>query len=114
MTDCLFCKMVSGAIKPDVVYEDDQVLAFRDINPQAPMHVLVVPKQHVSTLNDLEPAHAGMIGQLYLVARRIAGDAGYAERGYRTVINCNAEAGQSVFHIHLHVLAGRPMRWPPG
>ena len=114
MTDCLFCKMVSRAIQPDVVYETDEVLAFRDINPQAPLHVLVIPKLHVSTLNDLEPAHADVMGKLFLAARQVASDAGLAERGYRTVVNCNAEAGQSVFHIHLHVLGGRPMHWPPG
>jgi len=114
MTDCLFCKMVNGEIKPDTVYEDDDVLAFRDINPQAPVHVLVVPKTHIATLNDLDPAHAPLIGKLYLAAQKIANDEGVAERGYRTLINCNAEAGQSVFHIHLHLLAGRAMGWPPG
>lgn len=114
MTDCLFCKMVNGEIKPDTVYEDNDVLAFRDINPQAPVHVLVVPKTHIATLNDLAPAHASIIGKLYLAAQKIANDEGVAERGYRTLINCNAEAGQSVFHIHLHLLAGRAMGWPPG
>ncbi len=114
MTDCLFCKMIAGDIQPDVVYEDDSVLAFRDIAPQAPLHVLVVPRQHLATLNELTPANAGLLGQMYLAAQRIARDAGLAERGYRTVMNCNAEAGQSVFHLHLHVLAGRPMHWPPG
>jgi len=114
MTDCLFCKMVSGAIAPDVVFEDDTVLAFRDINPQAPTHVLVVPKQHIATLNDVCAEDAVLIGKLYLAAKQIAQQAGIAERGYRTVMNCNAEAGQSVFHIHLHLLGGRPMQWPPG
>ncbi|MHB8472546.1 MAG: histidine triad nucleotide-binding protein [Gammaproteobacteria bacterium] len=114
MTDCLFCKMVSGAIAPDVVFEDDTVLAFRDINPQAPTHVLIVPKQHIATLNDLRAEDAALIGKLYLAAQQIAQQAGIAERGYRTVMNCNAEAGQSVFHIHLHLLGGRPMQWPPG
>ncbi len=114
MSDCLFCKMASGAIKPDVVYQDDTVLAFRDINPQAPLHVLIIPKRHISTLNDLQESDAALIGELYLAAKRIAGQEGVAERGYRTVMNCNAEAGQSVFHIHLHVLGGRAMHWPPG
>lgn len=114
MTDCLFCKMVSGAIAPAIVYEDDTVLAFRDINPQAPTHVLVIPRQHIATLNDLRNEDAALIGRLYLVAGQIAQQAGIAERGYRTVMNCNAEAGQSVFHIHLHLLGGRPMHWPPG
>jgi histidine triad (HIT) family protein len=114
MTDCLFCKMVSGDIQPATVYEDEDVLAFRDINPQAPLHVLVVPKEHISTINDLENKHAALVGKLYLAAKQIAGKEGYSERGYRTVMNCNAEAGQSVFHLHLHVLGGREMRWPPG
>ena len=114
MSDCLFCKMASGEIQPDVVYEDDEVLAFRDINPQAPTHVLVIPKVHIATLNDLEPEHAPLMGKLFLAARKVAEQEGVAERGYRTLINCNAEAGQTVFHIHLHVLGGRPMGWPPG
>ena len=114
MTDCLFCKMASGAIQPDIVYQDNTVLAFRDINPQAPLHVLIIPKRHISTLNDLQESDGALIGALYLAAQRIAAQAGVAERGYRTVMNCNAEAGQSVFHVHLHVLGGRPMHWPPG
>ncbi len=114
MSDCLFCKMVAGEIKPDVVYEDDQVLAFRDIGPQAPTHVLVIPKKHISTSNDIQPEDAQLIGALYLAAKQVAAAEGIAEEGYRTVMNCNAGAGQAVFHIHLHLLGGRPMRWPPG
>ncbi len=114
MTDCLFCKMIAGEIQPDVVYEDEHVLAFRDINPQAPVHVLVVPREHISTLNDLTDVHAELVGRMYLAAKRVAEKDGIAERGYRTLINCNAEAGQSVYHIHLHVLGGRHMHWPPG
>ncbi len=114
MSDCLFCKMVSGDIQPDKVYEDDQVLAFRDIGPQAPTHVLVIPKQHISTLNELDEGHAELVGRLYLVAKDIAEREGIAGSGYRTVMNCNADGGQAVFHIHLHLLGGRPMRWPPG
>ena len=114
MTDCLFCKMVAGEIQPDVVYEDEHVLAFRDVNPQAPVHVLVVPREHIATLNDLNEDHAELVGRLYLAAKRVAEKDGIAERGYRTVINCNAEAGQSVYHVHLHVLGGRHMHWPPG
>jgi histidine triad (HIT) family protein len=106
--------MVNGEIKPDVVYEDDTVLAFRDVNPQAPTHVLVIPKQHVSTINDLDEDSAHLTGRMMLAAKQVAHEAGIAERGYRTVMNCNPEAGQSVYHIHLHVLGGRPMRWPPG
>lgn len=114
MSDCIFCKMVNGEIVPDTVFADDSVLAFRDINPQAPLHVLIVPREHIATLNDLDAGHAGLVGRMYLAAQRIAREEGYAERGYRTVINCNEEAGQSVFHVHLHLLAGRPMGWPPG
>ncbi len=113
-SDCIFCKMVSGAIKPDKVYEDSEVLAFKDINPQAPMHVLVIPKKHIPTLNDVNPEDASLIGKLYLAAKQVAHDLGVAESGYRIVMNCNAEAGQSVFHVHIHVLGGRLMTWPPG
>ncbi|MEK7260462.1 MAG: histidine triad nucleotide-binding protein [Pseudomonadota bacterium] len=113
-TDCLFCKMISGAIKPATVHEDDDVLAFKDINPQAPVHVLIVPKRHIATLNDLKPADAALVGKLVLVAGKIARALGVADSGYRTVMNCNADAGQSVWHVHLHLLGGRVMRWPPG
>jgi histidine triad (HIT) family protein len=112
--DCLFCKMVQGEIKPDTLYEDDHVLAFRDINPQAPVHFLVVPKQHIATLNDLEEKHAELIGRMYLAARDIAKEQGIADGGYRSLINCNADAGQTVWHVHLHVLGGRTLTWPPG
>ena len=114
MSDCLFCKMVSGEIKPDVVFEDDEVLAFRDTNPQAPTHVLVIPKIHISTVNDLMPEHTSLIGAMYLAAQKIATDEGVAEPGYRLVMNCNADAGQSVYHIHMHVLGGRPLSMPLG
>ncbi|WP_297527539.1 histidine triad nucleotide-binding protein [Thiohalobacter sp.] len=114
MSDCLFCKMASGEIQPDVVYENDEVLAFRDINPQAPTHVLVIPRRHISTLNDLTEADAELVGKLFLAAKEVARIDGIAEAGYRTVMNCNAQAGQTVFHIHLHVLGGRAMHWPPG
>lgn len=114
MTQCPFCSMVAGEISPDVVFETDRILAFRDINPKAPTHVLVIPKEHVATLNDLEPRHAALIGELYLAAQRVAEQDGIAESGYRTVMNCNRAAGQSVFHIHLHVLGGRSFDWPPG
>ncbi len=114
MANCIFCKMAQGEIKPDVVYEDDEVLAFRDMNPQAPTHFLVIPRQHIPTTNDLEAGDAELVGKLYLAARQVAADEGIAERGYRMVMNCNPEAGQSVYHIHLHVLGGRPMKWPPG
>ncbi len=112
--DCLFCKMVAGEIQPDTVYEDDDVLAFRDINPQAPTHVLIIPKRHISTINDLQPEDAELVGKLYLVAAKIAKIEGFAEDGYRVVMNCNEAGGQSVFHIHLHLLGGRNFTWPAG
>lgn len=112
MSDCLFCKMVAGVIKPDVVFEDDNVLAFRDINPRAPVHVLVIPKQHVATLNEL--ASPELAGQLLQAAAAVAKQEGLADNGYRVNINCNKHGGQEVYHLHLHVLGGRQMAWPPG
>jgi len=114
VTDCLFCKMASGEIQPDIVYEDDEILAFNDINPQAPTHVLVIPKRHIPTVNDMEAGDAELVGRLFLVAKKIAADRGFADEGYRSLVNCNAGAGQTVFHVHLHVLGGRPLGWPPG
>ena len=114
MADCLFCKMVSGEITPDTVYEDDDILAFQDINPQAPLHVLIIPKAHIATVNDLSDANAATVGRLFLTAKQIAADNDLTDPGYRLVVNCNADAGQTVFHIHLHLLGGRPMTWPPG
>jgi len=114
MTDCLFCRIVTGEIPGDIVYQDDHVMAFRDLNPQAPTHILIIPKQHIATTNDIQPEQAELAGQLLLAAQKIAHDEGIAESGYRTVLNCNAGAGQSVYHIHLHLLGGRPMGWPPG
>lgn len=111
---CLFCRIIAGEIPSSKVYEDDEVFAFNDINPQAPLHVLIVPKRHIATTNDLTPGDDSIVGTLVRRAAAIAGEKGYAERGYRTVINCNAEAGQTVFHIHLHLLAGRRLTWPPG
>ncbi|WP_018938438.1 MULTISPECIES: histidine triad nucleotide-binding protein [unclassified Thioalkalivibrio] len=114
MTDCLFCKIVAGEIPARVVFEDDAVLAFEDLNPQAPEHVLVIPKTHIATLNDLSAAEAPVIGQMARAAAEIARDRGFAENGYRTVMNCNDHGGQTVYHIHMHVLAGRALSWPPG
>ena len=111
---CLFCKIIAGEIPAVKVYEDDQLIAVKDINPQAPMHVLVVPKRHISTLNDLSAADDGLVGGMVRRAAAIAKDNGCDGPGYRTVFNCNAQAGQTVFHIHLHVLGGRTMTWPPG
>lgn len=111
---CLFCRIVSGEIPATRVYEDDALVAFEDISPQAPMHVLVVPKTHVATLNDLGPEHDDLVGRMVRRAAAIAHDRGYAAPGFRTVFNCNAAAGQTVFHLHLHVLGGRALAWPPG
>lgn len=112
MSDCLFCKMVAGTIKPDVIFEDEQVLAFRDISPQAPFHALVIPKAHVASLNELEDANLG--GHILQTAAKLAAQFGYADSGYRTLFNCNDDGGQTVHHLHLHLLAGRRMHWPPG
>lgn len=114
MSDCIFCKIVSGDIPGDIVYQDDDVLAFRDLQPQAPVHVLVIPKRHISTINDLQADDAGLVGKLYLAAKDIAAQEGMADSGYRCVMNCNDDGGQSVHHIHLHVLGKRQMNWPPG
>lgn len=114
MQDCVFCKIAAGEIEARIVHEDDQCVAFEDLNPQAPTHVLVVPREHLATLNDLEDSHEQLIGHLVRVARDIARESGHAEAGYRTLFNCNSAGGQSVFHIHLHLLGGRSMSWPPG
>jgi histidine triad (HIT) family protein len=111
---CLFCRIAAGEVPATKVYEDGRIVAFNDINPQAPMHVLVVPRAHVATLNDLAAEHDGLIGEMVRRGAAIAAERGYAARGFRTVFNCNAEAGQTVFHVHLHVLGGRAMSWPPG
>ena len=114
MDSCLFCRIVAGEIPATTVYEDDDLLVFRDINPQAPMHVLVIPKVHIATVNDLTPAHEALVGAMVRCAAQVAKDHGFDGSGYRTVFNCNAAAGQTVFHIHLHVLGGRTLAWPPG
>ena len=114
MSDCLFCRIIKKEIPASVIYEDDRVLVFNDINPQAPLHALVIPKRHIGSLNELSAGDDGIVGEMVRRAAAVAGDKGYADRGFRTVFNTNAEAGQTVFHIHLHVLAGRGLGWPPG
>lgn len=114
MTDTIFGKIARGEVPADLVYEDDDVLAFRDLHPQAPVHLLVIPRKPIPTLNDAQPEDADLLGKLLLAAARVARATGIAESGYRTVLNCNAAAGQAVFHLHLHILGGRPMQWPPG
>ena len=114
MADCLFCKIIKREIPASIVYEDDRVLAFNDINPQAPTHVLVIPKRHISTLNDLTPDDDAIVGEVVRRAAAIADERGISAGGFRTVFNTNREAGQTVFHIHLHLLGGRSLGWPPG
>ena len=114
MSDTIFSKIVRREIPADIVYEDDEVLGFRDLNPQAPVHVLFIPKQSLGTLNDATPEQAALLGNLLLAAANYAKQEGFAEQGYRTVINCNEDGGQTVFHIHVHLLAGRRLHWPPG
>lgn len=114
MKHCLFCKIIAKDIPGQIVHEDDELMAFRDINAQAPLHVLIVPKRHIATLNELAPGDDALVGSMFRRAAALAAEHGYAERGYRTVFNCNREAGQTVFHIHLHLLAGRSLAWPPG
>ena len=114
MHSCLFCEIIRGEKPSKKVYEDDRAFAFDDINPRAPVHVLICPKKHVPTLNDLTPGDNELVGHLFQVARRIAEERGIHQRGYRTIFNVNAGAGQSVYHIHLHVIGGRIMTWPPG
>jgi len=114
MADCLFCKILDGQIPSKKVYEDDRCFAFRDLHPQAPTHVLVVPRKHIATLNDLTPDDEPLVGHLFTAAAQVAREEGHASDGWRAVFNVNRAAGQLVFHIHLHVLCGRDLGWPPG
>ena len=114
MADCIFCKIAAKEIPSRVVHEDEDTVAFEDLNPQAPTHLLVIPRRHIATLNDLAPGDDAVLGKLQRVAALLAARRGLAERGFRTVMNCNREAGQTVFHLHLHLLGGRAMTWPPG
>lgn len=114
MTDCLFCRIIAGAAPASKIYEDAEIVAINDLNPQASLHALVMPRRHIATLNDLTPEDDELIGKMMRRAAAIAKQKGLAERGYRTLFNCNRDALQSVFHIHLHVLGGRRFGWPPG
>lgn len=114
MSDCLFCRIINREIQASIVYEDDRLLAFNDINPQGPTHVLVVPKRHIARLNELTPDDDQTVGEMVRRAAAIAKDRGISTGGYRTVFNTNGDAGQTVFHIHLHLIGGRSMHWPPG
>lgn len=112
--NCLFCDIANGNTAADILYEDDDIIAFRDIAPQAPHHFLCIPKKHIANLNDAGQSDAALLGKLMLTANRLATQAGFNEKGYRVVMNCNRDGGQTVYHIHLHVLGGRTMHWPPG
>ena len=112
--DCLFCKILAGDIPADIIYESDTAVAFRDINPQAPTHAVIIPRKHIATINDLEKEDQSVVGSLFTAAREIAAREGFEEAGYRVAMNCNEAAGQTVFHIHLHLLGGRSFTWPPG
>jgi len=114
MSDDLFIKIINREIPADIIYETDDILAFRDINPQAPVHVLIIPKEQIRTINDLRSKHGEIVGNLFLVAAELAEREGIADEGYRVVMNCNEAGGQAVYHIHLHLLGGRQMGWPPG
>jgi histidine triad (HIT) family protein len=114
MSDCLFCRVIAGESPAAIVFQDEAVVAFTDINPQAPLHVLIVPRTHIASLNDLTAGDDPLVGSMFRRAAALAKEHGYDQRGYRTVFNTNREAGQTVFHIHLHLLAGRRLAWPPG
>ncbi len=111
---CLFCRIIAGELPGTFLYQDDRLVVLQDINPQAPLHALVIPRRHIATLNDLSAEDDGLVGEMVRRAAILAREKGVADAGYRAVLNCNREAGQTVFHIHLHVLGGRPMAWPPG
>ncbi len=113
-SNCLFCKIAAGDLDADIIYESDTAIAFRDMNPKAPTHVLIIPRQHIATINDIDPEHEAIVGSLFSAARSIAAQDGLSEDGYRAVMNCNEAAGQTVFHLHLHLLGGRTLGWPPG
>jgi histidine triad (HIT) family protein len=114
VADCLFCKIAAGQIPATIVHQDERLVAFKDVNPQAPMHVLIIPRRHIATLNDLAESDDALAGEMIRRAASLANEQGHGDRGYRTVFNCNADAGQTVFHVHLHVLGGRKLSWPPG
>jgi len=114
MADCLFCKIVNKEIPSNILFEDDDVLAFKDINPQAPIHFLIIPKKHIATMNDLQQEDEVLAGKIILTAKKLAEQENIAENGYRVAFNCNHDGGQEVYHIHLHLLGGRRMQWPPG
>lgn len=112
--DCLFCKIANGTIPSEIVFQDDDVIAFKDISPQAPQHFLIIPRKHISTVNDFSDEDAIIFGKLGMAGKKLAKELGVEQEGYRLVVNCNDGGGQAVYHVHMHLLAGRQMRWPPG
>ena len=114
MNACMFCRIAERKVPTEIVYEDDQVVAFHDINPQAPLHILIIPRRHVVSVEELKEADAPLLGHMMLIGAQIARDRGVADSGYRIVFNTGMHGGQTVFHVHLHLLGGRPMSWPPG
>lgn len=114
MSDTVFGEIARGEMDADIVYQDEQAVAFRDLSPQAPVHILIIPRKPIATLNDVSPEDAALVGHLFQVASKVAAQEGVAEQGYRTIINCNAQAGQTVYHLHVHLLGGRALQWPPG
>jgi histidine triad (HIT) family protein len=114
MSECLFCGIIEGKIKGDIVYRDDSIVAFKDINPKAPVHILIIPRKHIATLGDVGSADAPLMGAIFITAAKLAQEHRIADDGYRVVVNCGAAAGQTVFHLHYHLMGGRHMGWPPG
>lgn len=114
MSECIFCKIVNGDIPAQILYRDDHVVAFEDVNPQAPMHILIIPRRHIPSISDLEDDDYDIVGHIFKVANRLAKDEGISEEGFRLVANCKERAGQTIFHIHFHLLGGRDFEWPPG
>jgi len=112
--DCIFCKIAAGEMDANILYQDELILAFEDISPKAPTHTLIIPRKHIATTNDLQESDKELVGHMVLIAQKIAKENGIADDGYRLVLNCNRGAGQEVFHLHLHLLGGRAMNWPPG
>jgi histidine triad (HIT) family protein len=114
MENCIFCSIIEGKIPCDKIYEDELVLVFKDINPEAPIHLLIIPKVHIGSINELEEANIELIGHIFMVSKKLSKELGIAESGYRVVTNCGRDGGQSVHHIHFHMLGGRSLNWPPG
>lgn len=112
--DCIFCKIVAGTVPAKIIYQDEQIIAFDDLFPKAPIHKLIIPRKHITTINDLTNEDASLVGQMVLIAKKLAAEYGISESGYRVLMNCNSDGGQAVYHLHLHLIGGRSLKWPPG